>query len=364
MLQRRRRVLFWLAAAVLVLLGILLAAYLVVRMLTGGDGQVWPGHGPCNTAPSTPGDRRKHKDQLSIVNFNTEWLFLHGGTGQLKCPPAPGQEGGCLWKTKAEARNHLKQVAQVIAHLDADIYVLNEVEGCSVLSELLAELPRGHGYRFYLVAGEDTALGQHPALLTRLDPVASLRHSKARKNYPLRGSTCAVHEVGLTGAAKHYATRFSAQNSRGVKTEFVMAGLHLLAQPKDQSRCARREAQAAIVREAVEDMRKPGDLVVMAGDFNDHDNQVLGADGDTSITGTLAILRDSVLVNAGAHVPQAQRYSAEHQQDGGPAQRSLIDHVLLSPQWRVRSASFYHGYSVHGRSRVSDHYPFKVVLDV
>jgi hypothetical protein len=43
--------------------------------------------------------------------------------------------------------------------LDADIVNLNEIEDCEVLKELLAQLPKGHGYRYYMVQGGDVATG-------------------------------------------------------------------------------------------------------------------------------------------------------------------------------------------------------------
>lgn len=46
----------------------------------------------CWYAPSLTGDRRKNKDLLRVANFNVEWLFLHGGTGEIQCP------GACPWK--------------------------------------------------------------------------------------------------------------------------------------------------------------------------------------------------------------------------------------------------------------------------
>lgn len=42
--------------------------------------------GKCFAAPRVPGDRRRNKDQLSIVNFNAEWLFMRGGQGDIRCP--------------------------------------------------------------------------------------------------------------------------------------------------------------------------------------------------------------------------------------------------------------------------------------
>ncbi len=48
--------------------------------------------GTCFMAPSSPGDRRVNKDLLSIVNYNAEWLFIHGGSGDIRCPSE-----SCSW---------------------------------------------------------------------------------------------------------------------------------------------------------------------------------------------------------------------------------------------------------------------------
>lgn len=53
----------------------------------------------------------------------------------------------------------MKSVARVLSELDADIVNLNEIEDCEVLTELLAQLPKGHGYRYYMVQGGDVATG-------------------------------------------------------------------------------------------------------------------------------------------------------------------------------------------------------------
>lgn len=40
----------------------------------------------CVAPPSPPQDRRVDKTRLTLANWNVEWLFLHGGRGQLRCP--------------------------------------------------------------------------------------------------------------------------------------------------------------------------------------------------------------------------------------------------------------------------------------
>lgn len=264
----------------------------------------------------------------------------------------------------------MKKVASVIDQLDADIVNLNEVEDCNVLSDLLDMLPEGHGYRFYLIPGEDNATGQNPGILTRIDPLLDLKHSRVRVDFPIEGSRCQSSQLGMTGCTKHYVTRFRVQNTQGAETTFVLAGLHLLAKPTDNERCARREAQATVVNYLIDRYRIQGDKLILTGDFNDFDNLTPGTDGQHSITDVLEILRGTnSLFNAADLVPQEDRYSCWFDKDqncidNGASEHTLIDHMLLSKDWHVAGAAFYHGYKVSCRDRVSDHWPFRVALDL
>jgi len=213
-------------------------------------------------------------------------------------------------------------------------------------------------------------VGQNPGILTRVDPVQHLRHSAARIDFPVNGSNCRSRIVGSTGCTKHYITRFSLKNEAGKPVSFVMAGVHLLAKPMDQMRCGRREAQALIVKQLVEDARRPGDRIILAGDFNDFDNETLGCSGERSISNVLQSLKTSLqLKNTALGIPVAERYSCwfdrdQNCSDGGGDEHTLIDHVLVSEEWAIRDAAFYHKYAVSCRERVSDHWPFKLVLDL
>lgn len=189
-------------------------------------------------------------------------------------------------------------------------------------------------------------------------------------DFPVPGSRCQEGMVGSTGCTKHYVTRFELDAADGKKVGLVMAGVHLLAKPLDQHRCARREAQALIIAQLVAETKKVGDRVIVAGDFNDFDNEALGASGERSISRTVDIVKSALgLKNPASLVPQAQRYSCwfdrdQNCADSGPEEHTLIDHVLVSKECRVREARFYHGYPVSCRDRISDHWPFKLVLDL
>lgn len=262
--------------------------------------------------------------------------------------------------------SHLQKVANIITILDADIINLNEIEDCRVLHELLNYLPKNHGYKYYMVPGKDTNTGQSPGFLSRVDPISDLYHSNLKVDFPLAGSTCPPHIVGRSGCAKHYITRFAIKNASGKELSLLMAGVHLLAGPDDTSRCGRREAQGAVLAKAILKEKKPNDFVILTGDFNDYDNMTPGKGGHKSITGTLNIVRTQLnLYNACHMVPQDSRFSHYHYQPDNPnSGYSLIDHMLVSPELRIRSANFYHSFKSKGKDRVSDHWPFVMELDL
>lgn len=55
-------------------------------------------------------------------------------------------------------------------------------------------------------------------------------------------------------------------------------------------RCAKREAQAALLaRRLIKYNRRLDSQIVVLGDFNDFDNDCVGADGSTSITRVVAV---------------------------------------------------------------------------
>ena len=90
----------------------------------------------CSAAPSSPQDRRVDKTTLRIAHWNVEWLFL---TKYEK-----------RWGTLAEAEKHLKDVAEILKRMDADVIHLAEVEDCGVLEKLVAAIG-DPTYKYYMV---------------------------------------------------------------------------------------------------------------------------------------------------------------------------------------------------------------------
>ncbi|KAI8816404.1 Endonuclease/exonuclease/phosphatase [Fimicolochytrium jonesii] len=332
----------------------------------------------CSEAPTTPGDRREDKTVLTIGNFNAEWLFLDGGTGGLRCPGR-----SCPWKNKAMALDHMNHVAQTIASLGLpDIIHLSEVEGCNALDELIKVLENDHGagqgtYRGYLVPGRDTALGQQVALITKIDPTDHLTRTDDRIIYPVPGSTCGFTKPGtpsrLQGNSKNYIARFVV-NGVGI----TLGGTHLIAYPDKRDRCEKREAQAQVLSQAIQAQLSsfPSDEVIIMGDFNDYDDQIIDAAGviDTPISQALNHLRTTTsppLFNL-AHTwhNQSERYTNWYDRngdcvDGGGDEHVLIDHVLVSAglRGRLMESRPVHKYKNFCGTVDSDHWPIYAKFD-
>ncbi len=295
--------------------------------------------------PATTGD------QVRIATLNTEFLFDGlDGDGRASFD----------WKDDpALATQHMACIADVIARLDADVVMMQEVESDDVAYRLVDEFLRGMDYRVYFVQGKDSFTGQDIALIARV-PVSNIGRTDERA--PV-GDTDETY-----GVSKNLWARATID---GIETTLI--GLHFLSRPDDESRKDQREAQAETIRQLVESEIADGQAVVVLGDFNDFD-PIGDRDGSEPITDVLARIKsagpesDDDLINAMSRVPQAQRYSAFYDRNSNdeiePDKRefSAIDHVLLSPSLasKIVRVDYVHGYDPR---KVTDHFPIVVTLD-
>ena len=130
----------------------------------------------CPDAPATAEDRRTDKSVVKIASYNMYWLF----DGKSDPNPVP-------WTSWQSAYSHAKHMAKEIERINADIYVLVEVEDCSILDYVIDQMTDKTLYKRYLVQGTDSSTGQDVALLTKIDPITPLTRSKDYVNYPLPG---------------------------------------------------------------------------------------------------------------------------------------------------------------------------------
>jgi len=329
-----------------------------------GGGKVGPTE--CKIAPTKPQDRRTNKDSLTIVSWNVDWLFtnISHDMGQMVCP------GKCDWKNVTIAMEHLKTVAADIQGFNADIIALFETEDCDVLKQIISEMPEGMYYEPYNHLSEDTYTGQNPGLITKLDLISDVEFSRASVKYPVDGSTCGSSYSGKHGCSKHFKADFKPCGEDGVTLTVI--GVHLLAIPDSKSRCAEREAQATVVAQLVEDAINDGNEVVVCGDFNDYDNDLLDSNNNKPISSSLEIIKQAGnLYNVAQMVTQTERYTDWYDRNGdcideGGDEHSMIDHILVTENLRnaLKEVNIVHFFEQDGCTSLhSDHWPVKIELN-
>jgi exonuclease III len=314
---------------------------------------------------STIEDRRSRKDKLRLVQYNVEWLFIDYYS-PMNCPGV-----GCTWVNQSEANIHMDNVVKVVKQLNPDIINFCEIEGCDELNMLKDKLV-DKTYAPYLKKGTDTSTGQNVGMLTRIDPVVSLYRSEFKHDYPLTGSKCGyTGSAGSSGVSKHYITEF-----RFNEYDIAFIAAHLLAIPTDSARCAQREAQASVLQQIIYDYINKGYEIIMIGDFNDYDAEVLDVNNNKPTSRVLDILKgyqgdllnQYKLYNVAEEIKQEERFSDWWNSDNNcetSSQKdySMIDHVLVTDMIRKNIANVYvyHGYDEYCGKYNSDHYP--VVVD-
>lgn len=315
---------------------------------------------------STFDDRLVDKSKLRLVQYNVEWLFID----YYKSMDCPGN--GCTWKTIADAKTHLSYVSDTIKEIQPDIINLCEVEGCDELNMLIDQLD-DTTYKPYLKFGTDTSTGQNVGLLTRVDPFVSLYRSEERINYPIAGTKCGnTSSTGTTGVSKHYITEFYFGSMN-----IAFIGTHLLAIPTDPTRCVQREAQAQVLQNVINTYIVKGYEIILIGDMNDYDGEVLDLNSDKPISRALDILKGIdgqkkgtyMLTNIAYRIEQSNRYSDWWDSDNNcntnsQKDYSMIDHILVTSKInkKISNAFIYHGYTEYCDKMNSDHYP--IVIDL
>jgi exonuclease III len=314
---------------------------------------------------STIGDRRSDKSKLRLIQYNVEWLFIDYYS-PMNCPGT-----GCTWVNQSEAETHMDYVAKVVKQLNPDIINFCEVEGCDELNILKDRLD-DNSYTPYLKKGTDTSTGQNVGMLTRVDPLVNLYRTELKYNYPIPGSKCGyTGSAGSSGVTKHYITEFKFN---GYNIAFIAT--HLLAIPTDPARCAQREAQASVLQNTIYSYINKGYEVIMLGDFNDYDSEVLDVNNNKPTSRVLDILKGNegdfaglyTLHNVAEQIQQKERFSDWWDSDNNcntatQTDYSMIDHVLVTDaiKHNILDVFIYHGYDEYCGKYNSDHYP--VVID-
>lgn len=313
-----------------------------------------------------PKQKLQQDMKVRIVQYNVEWLF----TDYYAASDCPGD--GCTWRNETEAKKHIETISKVIRELSPTMINLCEVEGCDELEQISKNISMAPDdvYEYYLKKGKDTSTGQNVGLLTQITPSISLYRTEDRVDYPIPGSHCNyTGEPGDSGVSKHYITEFSIND---IPIAFI--GIHFVAFPTDSYRCAEREAQASVIQNAVFNYISKGFEVIVLGDINDYDGDVLDVNSNVPTSMVLRILKGMeglhankyLLHNVAEKILQLDRYSAWWDKNkncnASPNEFSSIDHILVTDRLfnHIANVYYYHGYVEKCGIYESDHYPLVV----
>ena len=315
----------------------------------------------CGNQNITINNNYKSNNHLRLTQYNVEWLFTNEYNG---CPGT-----SCTWVNESEAYTHLEYVKKNFDDISPDIMNLCEVEGCDELNMLSSN---STSHIPYLIFGKDTYTGQNVGLLTKFKSVSNIMRTDEYVTYPIPESTCDYKgEVGSEGVSKNYYIRFSFNSI------FIhIIGVHFLAYPTDVTRCAQREAQAQIIQNLIINIMTnyPEDELIVIGDMNDFDGDVLDVNSNKPLSSVLEILKGTKgiykdkysLTNIASFVEQSKRYSDWWDQDenciSSMNEFSMIDHILVTPFLfnKINKVEFYHKYKEYCGKYNSDHFPIIV----
>ncbi len=248
-------------------------------------------------APPAPFEQRPGTSTLRVVTWNVHDLFDESDD-----TVPPGDADTVLSPADVEAK--LARVGAVLLRLDADVFVLQEVENLGLLQRLAEGPLAAGGYRAVLHEGFDPR-GIDVGVLSRL-PVEWVSHLADLAPGGGRLWSRDLAEVHLEVAAR----------------PVVILGGHLVSR-LDPSQDGRRFLQASRVRELADQLRGAAarPLVLVTGDLND-------------LPGSAALrplLGDGELVDLGAMLPEADSWTWS----GGGA-RERIDYALLPREDEVQ----------------------------
>ena len=235
--------------------------------------------------PASPG-----ATVLRLVTWNVHDLF-----DEVDDTEPPGDADTVLGP--ADVAGKLAALGAVLSRLDADVYVLEEVENLALLERLAEGALAGRGYRASLREGFDPR-GIDVGVLSRV-PIGWVSHLDDRTPDGGRLWARDLAELHVDVAGR----------------SLVIFGGHFVSR-LDPSEDSRRALQARRARELADEMHASPErpIVLVVGDLND-------LPGSTSLR---PLLGDGALLDLGGALPEAESWTWS---GGGGRQR--IDYALL-----------------------------------
>lgn len=299
---------------------------------------------------------------LSVVAFNTNWLYIPGR----KYDPRIDQL--CPWKSPCQALKHLERIAEHINNIDAHIFVLSEVHDLYTLEILRKLLDRSSRYEAYLVPGTDTHLQMNVGILTSLSPEAP--PGRLTRMVPV-GLESELGTKSMIGVSKSIVAKFLLQwhhpkTHTLTECRIALIGAHLLSGTRGSETILKRQSQAKIIADSVEEHTREGYRVIVAGDLNDFSQRTRGKRDHPTSSPVIQTISEAGngLVNPLELIPINRRFSTWRE--------TLLDYVLTNSTFVVNSAEIYNyhhcpeyfeGRDTLGSHFESDHYPVRADID-
>jgi len=275
----------------------------------------------CGGLPSFPLDAEPAAFRL--VTWNVHDLF-----DEVDRAEPPGDQDTVPAPAEVEAK--LRRVGDVLARIDADVVVLQEVENLPLLRRLAMGALAGRGYEPFLVDGLDPR-GIDVAVLSRWPVLRFESHTSDRAPDGALLWSRALVEVHVAAAGQRV----------------ILLANHLVSR-RDPRADPRRALQASRVREVADERRSawPDALVVVAGDLNDEP-------GSPPLR---PLLGDGVWLDVASALPAASAWTW-----GGARGASRLDYILVGrhDHKRVLRVEVIGGGGVQA---ASDHRPLVVDL--
>lgn len=286
-----------------------------------------PDNGPVDT---------NQTKSIRVANFNTKNFFndvIDGETADIRATEPESTP------TTEAYQQKLALVAGVLAELDADVVVMQEVENEAVLADLVAQpalQDKGKGaYTTTLLMPGNDPRGIDIGIISRFAFTETVTHKDDKIGFGNEGFSRDCAEVHLDF------------NSR----ELVLLGVHYRSQA-GEDKPEKRLAEAKYTRKIADDLAltNPRAGIVILGDFND-------TPGSPPID---AIQNGKPpYTNAVSLLPQADRWTVSFSASG----KQIYDDQWANPVLSgFRDASSVQ--VIHGRSDVSDHAPVAVTYAV
>lgn len=149
-------------------------------------------------------------------------------------------------------------------------------------------------------------------------------HDLTRQNIGLITSvkpTVLPYVLDTSVIPKHSICGF---NINGIDMQLI--SVHFLANPQNKARSSVRELQARTLSSVIEKLSLHSEIIV-AGDLNDFDPDVLDCNKNLPISNVLRIVKGNNMLNTNLKLTSEQRYTYIYKQN-----KVMIDHILMTPK--------------------------------